>query len=179
MVSHIYAENTTSPGDSLLVYAEMTSAQIRAVQRRLKAGKLSSMAKGIATDRPPQEWPALIARERIRVLSALFPGAVYGLRSAFNGGQPADGVIYLSHSYPRTVALPGLTVAVFKGASKQTGDMPMQGKDLYFPSEPRLLLENLTQSRGAAKKSAGRAAVEARLLLICDSRGRRCAFAFA
>ena len=171
MIRHLDAKNTTRPGDSLLLYAEMTSAQIRAVQRRLKAGKLSSMAKGIATDRPPQEWPALIARERIRVLSALFPGAVYGLRSAFNGGQPADGVIYLSHSYPRTVALPGLTVAVFKGASKQTGDMPMQGKDLYFPSEPRLLLENLTQSRGAAKKSAGRAAVEARLLLICDSRG--------
>ena len=149
----------------------MSSAQIRAVQRRLMAGELTLMAKGIATDRPPQEWPALIARERVRVLSALFPGAVYGYRSAFNGGQPADGVIYLSHRYPHTVALPGLTVALFKGAAKQTGDMPMQGKDLYFPSEPRLLLENLTQSRGTAKKSAGRAAVEARLLSICDSRG--------
>lgn len=49
--------------------------------------------------------------------------------------------------------------------------MPMQGKALYFPSEPRLLLENLTQSRGPAKKSAGRKAVEARLLNIADTRG--------
>ena len=171
MIGLLDAKKTTWPGDSLMLYAELNSAQIRAVQRRLKAGELTLMAKGIATDRPPEEWPALIARERIRVLSALFPGAVYGLRSAFNGGEPADGVIYLSHSYPRTVALPGLTVALFKGTSRQTGDMPMQGKDLFFPSEPRLLLENLTQSRGAVKKSAGRAAVEARLLTICDSRG--------
>ena len=171
MPRQIRAKNTTRAGDFLLLYSEMSSAEIRAVQRRLKAGELTLIAKGIATDSPPDQWPALIARERIRVLSALFPGAVFGYRSAFNGGLPADGVLYLSHSYPRTVALPGLTVALIKGAPKQMGDMPMQGKDLYFPSEPRLLLENLTQSRGAAKKSVGRAAVEARLLNICDSRG--------
>ena len=176
MPRQIRAKNTTSAGASLLLYAEMSSAEIRAVQRRLKAGELALIAKGIATDSPPEEWLTLIARERIRVLSALFPGAVYSYCSAFNGGQPMDGVIYLSHSYPRSVVLPGLTVTLFKGAPKQTGDMPMQGKDLYFPSEPRLLLENLTQSRGAAKKSVGRAAVEARLLLICDSRGEDALF---
>ncbi len=96
------------------------------------------------------------------MLAALFPGAIYGYRSAFEGGFPTDGVVYLSRSYPRTVELPGLTVSLLKGAARQAGDMPMQGKDPYFPSEPRLLLENLTQSRGLVKKSAGRDAVEAR-----------------
>ena len=91
--------------------------------------------------------------------------------SAFNGGLPNDGVVHLSHTYPRTIELPGLTVSLLKGADRQAGDMPMQGKALYFPSEPRLLLENLTQSRGPAKKSAGRKAVEARLLNIADTRG--------
>jgi Fic/DOC family len=171
MATKISAKNTTSSDDALLLYAEMDSAQTRAVQRKLKAGELVLIAKGIATNRPEQDWPALIARERIRVLEALFPGAIYGYNSALNGGQPMDGVVYLSQTYNRTVKLPGMTVAVFKGAGKQVGDMPMQGRDLYFPSEPRLLLENLTQSRGAVKKSAGRAAVEARLLEICDSRG--------
>jgi Fic family protein len=164
-------KKTTPQNDSLLLYAEMDSAQTRAVQRRLKAGDLHLIAKGIATSRPKEEWPALIARERIRLLAALFPGALYGYRSAFNGGSPVDGLIYINHTYPRAVALPGLNVVVLKGASKQIGDMSMQGRDLYFPSEPRLLLENLTQSRGALKKSAGRDAVEARLLSICDSRG--------
>ena len=162
---------TTGQDDSLLLYAELNSAQTRAVQRRLKAGELTLLAKGMATSRPSTEWPALIARDRIRVLAALFQGAIYGYRSAFNGGLPTDGVVYLSHTYPRTIELPGLTVCLLKGAARQAGDMPMQGKDLYFPSEPRLLLENLTQSRGPAKKSAGREAVEARLLNIADSRG--------
>jgi hypothetical protein len=162
---------TTGQDDALLLYAELNSAQTRAVQRRLRAGELTLLAKGMATNRPSTEWPALIARDRIRVLAALFPGAIYGYRSAFNGGLPTDGVVYLSHTYPRTVELPGLKVSLLKGAARQAGDMPMQGKDLFFPSEPRLLLENLTQSRGAVKKSAGREAVEVRLLNIADSRG--------
>lgn len=72
---------------------------------------------------------------------------------------------------PRTIELPGLIIVTLKGASPQVGDMPMQGKDLYFPFEARLLLENLTQSRGAMRKSVGKDAVETRLLNICDSRG--------
>ena len=171
MFKKLTAGITTAQDDSLLLYAEMNSAQTRAVQRRLKAGELTLLAKGMATNRPSTEWPALIARDRIRVLAALFPGAIYGYRSAFNGGLPTDGVVYLSHTYPRTIELPGLTVSLLKGAARQAGDMPMQGKDLYFPSEPRLLLENLTQSRGPVKKSAGREPVEARLLNIADSRG--------
>ncbi|WP_206668794.1 Fic family protein [Lacisediminimonas profundi] len=171
MSTKLAAKNTTGQDDSLLLYAEMDGARIRAVQRRLKAGDLALIAKGIATNRPPEDWPALIARDRIRVLAALFPGAIFGYRSAFNGGVPVDGVVYLSHTYKRILALPGLTVSVLKGAAKQAGDMLMQGRDLYFPSEPRLLLENLTSSRGPVKKSAGREAVEARLLNICDSRG--------
>lgn len=171
MSKNLTVKITTGQDDSLLLYAELNSAQTRAVQRRLKAGELTLLAKGMATNRPSTEWPALIARDRIRVLAALFPGAIYGYRSAFNGGLPTDGVVYLSHTYPRTIELPGLTVSLLKGAARQAGDMPMQGKDLYFPSEPRLLLENLTQSRGPAKKSAGREAVEARLLNIADFRG--------
>jgi Fic/DOC family len=162
---------TAMQDDVLLLYAELSSAQTRAVQRRLQAGALVLMAKGVATSAPAAQWPALIARERVRVLAALLPEAVLGYRSAFNGGLPDDGVLYLSGTYNRTLALPGLTVSVHKGAAAQAGDMPMQGRDLYFPSEPRLLLENLTQSRGLAKKSVGRQAVESRLLSICDTRG--------
>ena len=171
MTKPLAAKNTTGPTDALLLYPELSAAQIRAVQRRLKAGELSLIAKGIATSAPAPEWPALLARERIRVLAALFPGAIFSYKSAFNGGQTVDGVIYLNQSYPRTVQLPGLRVVVLKGAPKQAADMPMQGKDLYFPSEARLLLENLSQSRGSTKKAAGREAVEGRLLTICDSRG--------
>jgi len=171
MASKIGFKNTTSQDDSLLLYAELDAAQVRTVQRRLKKGELHQVAKGIVSSRPEEEWPALIARDRIRVLAALFPGALYGYRTAFDGGWPEAGVVYLNYTYPRTVELPGLTIVSLKGAPPQVGDMPMQGKDLYFPSEARLLLENLTQSRGALRKSVGKDAVETRLLNICDSRG--------
>jgi len=171
MAPTIGFKNTTHLDDSLLLYAELDAAQVRRVQRRLKRGELRQVAKGIVSSRPETEWPALIARDRIRVLAALFPGALFGYRSAFDGGLPEAGVLYLSYSYPRTVELPGLTIVTLKGASPQVGDMPMQGKDLYFPSEARLILENLTQSRGAQRKSVGKGSVETRLLDICDSRG--------
>jgi hypothetical protein len=105
------------------------------------------------------------------VLAGLFPGAVIGYRSAFAGGIPVDGVIHLNYTYHRTVELPGLQVALVKGPGQAPGDLPIAGRALYFPSYPRLLLENLTTSRASVRKEAGRDAVEERLLTICDSRG--------
>ena len=43
--------------------------------------------------------------DRIRVLAALVPGALFGYRSAFDGGRPEAGVVYLSYTYPRTIRL--------------------------------------------------------------------------
>lgn len=167
----INMKKATSLDAPLVLYAELTSAQIRMAQRRIKEGRLTPVVKGVATSLPKEMWPALIAQNRIRVLAALFPGAIYGYRSAFEGGVPVDGILYLSGGYVRKLELPGMTVSQLKGAPRQTSDMPMQGLDLYFPSEPRLLLENLVENRGTAKKAAGRAAVEERLLSIGDSRG--------
>jgi len=156
---------------SLVLYAELTPAQVRAVQRRVKAGQLARICAGVVSDRNPQDWPALIARERLRVLAALFPGTVMGYRTAFNGGMPENGCTHLVGSYRRNVALPGLTVMVWKGPPPAAGDTPMLGRDLFYPSLPRLLLENLEPSRGQLQKAVGRAAVEQRLLSVCDARG--------
>ncbi len=47
----------------------------------------------------------------------------------------------------------------------------MMGRELYFPSPARLLMENLAISRARVGKSAGKAAVEQRLIETCDARG--------
>ncbi len=167
---HKLQKNTTRD-DILILYAELSKADIRAVQRRLQDGNLTRILPGIVTSRPIDEWPALIARERTRVLAALCPGAIIGYRSAFEGGVPVEGVMYLTYTYPRKVLLPGLTVQLFKGPGKAPGDAPIMGRELYFPSLPRLLMENLAISRGGVRKSAGRAAVEARLISVCEARG--------
>ena len=157
--------------DSLIVYPDLSANERRRVQRRLQRGELSRIVPGVVTTRPPEEWPALMARERIRVLATLFPGAVIGYRSAFRGGVPVDGVIHLNYSYDRTRELPGLTVVLVKAAGKAPGDSPIAGRELYFPSNARLLLENLTISRGKFTKSVTREEVEERLMTMCGSRG--------
>jgi hypothetical protein len=165
------AQKKTTPDDPLILYAELTPAEIRMVQRRQRSGELKRIATGVITSLPEDSWPALIARERIRLLAALYPRAIIGPRSAFIGGAPSDGVMYLTYTYTKRVELPGLTVQLLDGATPASGDMPMMGRQLYFPSTARVLLENLTVSRGKVQKSVGRIAVEQRLIEICEARG--------
>lgn len=170
MTGPLNLKNATTD-TTLILYAEISPAQKRAVQREIQAGKLTRIATGIVSSLPASDWPQVIARERLRVLAAMFPGAVLSHRTAFNGGQPEEGMVHLTHSFKRTVQLPGLTVMLWKGPPPAPGDAPMLGRDLYFPSLPRLLLENLQPSRAPHRRSVGREAVEKRLLETCDARG--------
>lgn len=160
-----------TPDNALLLYAELSPAEVRSAQRRVRSGALKRIAPGVVTSLPEEAWPALISRERIRVLAALYPKAVIGPRSAFHGGTPIDGVMVLTYSYTKRVELPGMTVQLVAGHGPAQGDAPMMGKELYFPSTPRVLLENLAVSRGKVKKSVGKAEVEQRLIDTCDARG--------
>ena len=170
MVPLLLQRNTTRD-ESLLLYAELGAAEVRSVQRRLKEGGLSRIHAGIVTNLPQHEWPDLISRHRIRVLAALFPGAVVGFKSAFAGGATVDGIFHLTHTWRRKLALPGMTVQTHAGPAAAQGDLPMMGRNLFFPSQSRMLLENLSPSRGSNAKSAGQEAVERRLIEISDARG--------
>lgn len=162
---------TTALSESLILYADLNAAQLRAVQRRIKAKELRLLHKGVATNLPPEEWPRLVEQHRLRLLAALSPDTVIGYRSAFEGGTPSNSIMHLTGSYRRSIDLPGLTVQVWKGAKPQAGDQKMLGRAIYFPSQERLLLENLLPSRGEHPRTVGREAVEERLLTICHSRG--------
>lgn len=161
----------TTPTPDLILYAELSPAEIRQVQRNIKQGKLNRIVSGVATARPTSEWPALVRRELIRLLASLYPGAVIGPRSAFMGGGPDAGVMYLTYKYTKRIELPGLIIQLLDGSAAAQGDMPMMGRQLFFPSLPRLLMENLMVNRGQVRKSIGQAAVEQRLIDICESRG--------
>jgi hypothetical protein len=165
------AQEKATTDASLILYAELQPSQVRAVQRRLKAGELRRIVPGVVSALPSGEWPQLIARDRNRVLAALFPGAVIGYRSAFRGGVPVDGVMHLAYRYDRKLALPGLTVVLVRARGKAPGDIPIGSNALYFPSNARLLMENLSISRARPPRRVGRAAVEERLLTMCESRG--------
>ena len=158
--------------DSLILYDELTRDQTRTIQRRIKAGELRRIvpsshqlsARRVAS--PGRQG------ERNRILAALFSGAVIGYRTAFKGGMPVDGIMHLSYSYDRVDNLPGLTVVLGKGAGKATGDMPLSGPELYFPSNARLLIENLTISRAKVRKTVSRKS-KSSCFTICELRRNR------
>ncbi len=89
-------QNMTTFDDLLILYAELNAAEVRAEQRKLKAGTLQRIVPGVLTACAEKEWPAIIALHRTRLLAALFPGALIGYRTAFKGGIPVDGVMHLS-----------------------------------------------------------------------------------
>ena len=159
--------NATRQSDYLLINSELDAAGIRTVQRRVKAGELYRLARGIATSLPEDHWPVLVQREKQRILASLFPGGVVGFRSAFNGmvGSP----LYLTYTYAREVELPGLKVIAVAGHPRMEGDTQMGGQDIYFPSQARMFLDNMTRNDG--ERNVSRQELEERLLQICETGG--------
>lgn len=154
--------------EPLILAAELTSSELRSVQRRIQAGELRSIASGIVTSRPEDHWPTLIQQNKMRLLAALYPNAVIGFSTAFNGMQGAD--VYLSYTYNRAVALPGLNIFLKRAVGPVAGDAPWNNSKLYWPSEARVFLDNLTRDKKGGR-NVSRAAIEERLLSICDIKG--------
>ena len=155
----------------LYLNEELSSAERRAVQRRVQKGELHRIAPGIFTPLAENQWATLLQREKLRFLAAQFPNTVVGYRSAFDGMGGRDGVIFLNSTYNRSHQYPGLTVALIKGVGPQAGDQPISGKSIYFPSLPRVMLENLTIDRHPLHRCSSIDKVEERLAMICESRG--------
>jgi hypothetical protein len=159
--------------DTLYLNAELSPAEQRAVQRQVAAGELYRVRAGIATPLPESEWPALFRREKARLLAALFPGSVVSYRSAFDG--MVGTTIYLASGYARVVELPGLKLVISKGAGPVDGDARIQGREFYFPSRERMLLDAMAPTPREDDPQYSRRIsaeeLEIRLISICDSRG--------
>jgi hypothetical protein len=151
----------------LFINAELTPAQVRDVQRRVSAGELRRIHRGVATALPEDQWPALMRRNKQRLAAALFPGAVVSFRSAFDG--MVSDPLTLAYTRSRSVELPGLRIVSYAAAPAAEGDRRYGSLDLFLASEARMFLENL--SRSEAGKNAPLEDLEERLTTICESRG--------
>ena len=166
------ATSTSKPSvnETLYLSAEMSPAEKRAASRRVAAGELYRIAPGIFSPLPEAEWPALLRQERIRTLAAEFPGAVLGYKTAFDSAY-SEPDVFLNYTYTKTVELPGMRIHLVKASGHQAGDREMGGKKLYFPSEARSLLDNLSIDRSGKNRNAAIGQIEERLIGICASRG--------
>ena len=104
------------------------------------AGELYRVRSGIAEPLPEAAWPPLFRRETGRILAALFPSTVVAYRSAFDA-MDATTIYPTGGSYARVVELPGLKVALSSGLGPVDGNTRIEGRDFFFPSTARMLLQ--------------------------------------
>ena len=157
----------TSRQQELCLNAELNQAEIRDVQRRVAAGSLNRIARGIATPLPEDQWPSLMRRHKLRVAAALFPNAVVTFRSGFDAAVSEP--LRLAYTHARRVDLPGLSIVAFAGAPATHGDRKVGSCALYWASQARVFLDNL--SRNEEARNASVQEIEERLDNICEVSG--------
>lgn len=153
---------------TLFLNSELDDAQKRTVQRRVQTGDLHRIAPGIATSLPEDQWEGQMQREKIRIIASIFPQSVISHKSAFNG--LVGPVVHLTiQGNRREVNLPGLHIIAYPGVGPLHGDRQMNGASVYFPSQERMFLDNLSRNDG--DRNVPREELEERALQICDIQG--------
>jgi len=160
--------------DEVLITRGASDAEAKLAQRKAKAGELARITEGIyLKEKDSTAQAQIVQRNWHRILGALVPGGVVSYRSALLGGITPERIVVISHPsrFNRTIKLPGLSAYLVKGPTALPGDMPLGTDGLHFASRPRMLLENLTRSRGDTPRSAGVEAVEQTLVKIMNANG--------
>jgi len=105
----------------------------------------------------------------VEVASLLCPGAVLSHRSALEM-RPAEGTLFLTGKYERTIRLPGLTLRLIRGGGPLPQDMSFL--DMHRASDARAFLENFkrTKVRGVSR-ALPRADLETRLERLLQDKG--------
>lgn len=160
--------------DSLpeIVFGSSDASESRRVGRLVRAGRLRKLAPRLYTSDLHGEPEGIVRRNWVPIVAHFFPGAVVSHRSAFAGGQPEDGTVFITTDRSTDLRLPGLFIRAAEGPGPLPGDMgfPM---GLHLASEPRLLLENLqpSRSRKSIARTVPQAEIERRLDRLCEIRG--------
>ena len=161
--------------EEVVITRGVPEAEAKLAQRKAKEGELVRITEGVyLREKNPKAQAQVVQRNWHRILGALVPGGVVSHRSALLGGITPDRMVVISHPtrFNRTIKLPNLRAYLVKGPSPLPGDMRLGSEGLQFASRPRMLLENLTRSRGESPRSAGAEAVEQTLVKIMNASGQ-------
>jgi Fic family protein len=131
---------------SEIVFASSDSKISKHIAQLEKAGKLIKLAPRIYSSNLKETAESIIRRNLFSILAHQYPEAVLSHRSAFEYKPTASGTIFLTYTYTKKVALPGITISFLKGHGPIQGDNPIAGK-LYVSQQERALLENLQVSK--------------------------------
>lgn len=121
------------------------SSTIRNTEQ-LKKGKLRKIAPRVYTTNMDDAPENIIKRNLFYILGQLYPHAIISHRSAFELSPTSSGDIFLTYTYTKNIALPGIKVHLMNGPMGTEHDMPFI-ENLYISSAERRILENLQKGR--------------------------------
>lgn len=155
-----------------IVFSTSDRARSQRISRLVKAGRLCKIAPRVYTSNFAEDPSQLVKRNLYPILGKLFPGALVSHRSALEGCPTDAGDIFLTYTYTKNIALPGVRVHLMKGHGPLPTDMPFMN-GLAISSRPRAFLENLCLARGRAgiRKTLPGSGIEERLDRICQVQG--------
>lgn len=142
-----------------------TTRQKDAVSRAVRRGQLTPLGPGVYTTRTDEPAERVVQRNLPRIVGHLVQDAVIADRSAYVGGMPQQGQLFIEHpTRSRDLRLPGVTVRPRRGRGHHASDIPL-AEGLWMSSTPRALLENLRPSRARKGLARTLSAEEAELWL--------------
>ena len=135
-----------------LIYASREPTASARISRMRKAGLIRKIAPRLYSANLVSTPEEIVRRNLLAILGRLYPDTVLSHRSALEFQPTEKGDIYLTTSYTRKVALPGIQIHFLEGRPPLKGDNPITG-GLYVSQKARALLENLQTSRKKAEDS--------------------------
>lgn len=147
------------------LYFSTTDKLSRELSAKVKKGELRRIYRGIYTDAPFEEFQHIVLSKWYEIVNYLLPNAVVAYRTSHDL-RPIDGAVFVVDdvSVRRKVVVASiLTIYIQMGSTDELTELFMP--QLHRSSPPRQFLENLSESRGAVKKSLGQKWVEERLCI--------------
>ncbi|MET4084029.1 Fic family protein [Pedobacter sp. UYP30] len=155
-----------------IIFSSSDTTLSRKINRMETKGILRKLAPKIYTPNMIEEPREIIQRNIFSIIGHLYPGAVLSHRSAFEFKPTATENLFLTYTYNRKVALPGVILNISKGTLKIDGDN-LFTNELYVSQKERAMLENFQQTRklGSDSKTLTIAQLEEKLEQIILVKG--------
>lgn len=150
--------------------------QAKYLSKLYRQHKLRRIYKGIYTDDLKNPIANTVENHWMDIVAHIVSDGILSFRTAMDlkpTPLKKDTIVFITSTYKKTIILPGLIIKVTKGNNK---DYTEQVLPLLARSSPiRMLLENLTQVRGASKniKTVGTDGVETYLAKEMTRRGEK------
>lgn len=123
------------------------------VSRAAKRGEVKKIGPRLYTSLVADAPEAVVRSHLWEIVGLLFPGMVFGYRTALHTKATPEGKIFLVGQHARTLKLPGALVRVLPGPGPMAGDIPYGG-GMHLASPARALLECLSAKRVEAQSPA-------------------------